>query len=126
MPKSIHLVGTVVAAAALCGAAVAQTAPTQPTGPTAPKATPPATQAKQSPAATFTDDQLKSFVKAQEEVTRLRSSSQAPPSAQELAATVQKHGLDAATFNAIGRASRDDPALAQRIAEIKARSDGAS
>jgi hypothetical protein len=81
---------------------------------------PPAAAAKAAtPAqAGYTDAQLDSYIAAK---AALRGEGGAMPTDAQKAAVLQRHGLDAATYTAIGEAARSDPALARKIAALQAK-----
>lgn len=87
-------------------------------------ATPPAQTAQAAPPAqpgVYTDAQLTSFVAASGEIEPLTQSlSTATPEARtaaiaQIRASLQSHGLDGATYNAIATSMQTDTALAARV-----------
>jgi len=86
--------------------------------------------ASDKPKETFSDDQLKRFASAHEQVEKVRERYQAqitqaasPVLAQQItqqgnlamAQTIQAQGLDVATYNRIAQATREDEGLRKRI-----------
>lgn len=66
----------------------------------------------------FTDDQLKSFLKAHDDISHLKTMG-ATPSNDQMAQAVSRNGLDVPTYNAIGHALRGDQALQKRLASLR-------
>lgn len=76
---------------------------------------PPADEA--SPAASFSDADIQTYASVAVELNKIQSDaslSEADKSTQ-MAAAVQKSGMDAAKFNAITEAAAKDPALKQKL-----------
>ena len=80
----------------------------------------------QAPSATYSDAQLHDFARASVELDQLKRGLGENPSAdeQQRAATeaqavLQRHNLDAPTYNAIASRANTDEALAQRIMRMR-------
>lgn len=100
--KTIARLAVAAAMLTMTAPAIAQERPTTPAArPAAPAA------------ATFTDAQLAAFAAAKAEMGANATDAQK-------AAVLQRHGLDAVTYAAIGEAARNDAAVARRIAAIQA------
>lgn len=105
-----------------------------------PQATAPGAAAPVSPtspvpsASPFSEAQIQSFARASVEVDTIQARHRAGMSSgtaeqqaaarqamgAELAAALQRHGIDPATYNNIARTASSDPALAQRITTLRA------
>lgn len=100
-----------------------------------PQATNPVSPTSPVPGPTsFTEAQVRSFAQASVEVDQVQARHQSGLSSGtaeqqaaarqamnvELAAVLQRHSIDPATYNNIARAARSDPALAQRITALRA------
>lgn len=110
MSKFIYVAGAAMALALSAGAVSAQT----------PQASPPA--ATQS---TYTDAQLQAFAAASLEIDPISRALPTANDEQRAAATaqireiLQRHGMDAETYNAIAAQAQTDAALAQRVASLQ-------
>jgi hypothetical protein len=114
-----------VAFAAACAGTeaddVAESANSRTANTMAPSSAPPVHTA---PAASFTDEQLRSFAAASKEINPIGSTLSTATPEQRAAATdqirsiLQQNNLDAATYNAIATQARSDPALAARIRDL--------
>lgn len=73
----------------------------------------------------FTDAQLRAYVAAKNEIEPLQAglASQTPEQQRQttaqIAAVLQRHGIEAATFNAIARTANQDRAFAARLAGLQ-------
>lgn len=127
-----------------CGAASCQTTDDGDAGPAmeraapeaqAEPAPPAAPEAAPTPQASYSDQQLRNFIRANMEVSaiasRHASSLQGTPDQQaaaraqiqnEALPVLQRHNLDAQTYNAIASAARTDPSVQARIAQLRAAS----
>ena len=80
----------------------------------------------QAPAATYSDSQLHDFAGASVELDQLKrglgdnpSTDEQQRAATEAQAVLQRHNMDAATYNAIASRANADEALAQRIMRMR-------
>ncbi|MGH6951234.1 MAG: DUF4168 domain-containing protein [Vitreimonas sp.] len=80
-----------------------------------------------APAATYSEAQLHSFARASVELDELNrglgsdpSQAQRQQAAAQAQTILQRHNLDAATYNAIATQARTDEDLAQRIRAMRA------
>jgi Domain of unknown function (DUF4168) len=121
------------AATAALGLALPFTAMAQSTPATPPaqaQPTTPAHSATPATPATYTDAQLSAFAAASVEIDPISRSLQgATPEARAAAATqiraaLTRHNLDSATYNSIAAAAQADPALAARVAALRAPQTG--
>jgi|GEM_PF-1758585 len=70
----------------------------------------------------FSDDDIQKFASAAVELNTVPTDAPAPERQTQMAAIVQKNGLEPAKFNAIAQASQGDPALMQKIQKAAAAS----
>ena len=82
----------------------------------------------QAPAASFSEAQLHDFARASVELDELKrglgdnpSADEQRRAASEAQTVLQRHNMDAATYNAIASSANADEALAQRIREMRMR-----
>ena len=83
-----------------------------------------------APAATFTDEQLRSYASASAEIDALHRAEGGDPAqahslqvTQQASAILQRNNIDVPTFNAIADRARTDTALAQRIQSLRGNAD---
>lgn len=113
MKKAFALVTGAVGMMAMAPLAVAQEAPPADPAASAGQAAP----APAAPASSFTDQEIQAYATVAVELNKIQadaSVSEADKQSQ-MAAAVQKSGLDIAKFNAITDASKTDPALQQKL-----------
>ncbi|HVY86985.1 MAG TPA: DUF4168 domain-containing protein [Caulobacterales bacterium] len=100
-----------------------QTSTSQPPTTQQPSAAAPAQGAAPSNS-NFSDAQLRNFAQASVEIDRIKQQTQSngatPDSAAQMRSVLQQHQLNAADYNNIVAALQTNPALAQRVATLRA------
>lgn len=70
-----------------------------------------------APASTFSDAEIQTYAGVAAQINKIQSDAAIPEADKQaqMAAAVQKSGLDVAKFNAITEASKTDPVLQQKL-----------